>query len=83
MSNFLSRAFAGLHPAANDASATRAAPVACFHCLLPIAGAAPFWVEYAGRPRPVCCSGCQAVFNVVVAHGLTAIYSERDAEPVA
>ena len=83
MSNFLSRAFAGLHAAANDASAASAAPVACFHCTLPIAGTVPFWAEYGGRLRPMCCSGCQAVFTVVVAHGLTAIYSERDAEAVA
>ena len=38
-------------------------------------------VEIDGRPRAMCCVGCQAVAQAIVANGLTDYYRHRDALP--
>jgi len=79
MSDLLSRAIARSGAPAPGADARRGISASCIHCTLPILGAPCLWVEFEGRQRPVCCAGCQAVFNVVVAHGMTDLYRERNA----
>ncbi|MEX1222605.1 MAG: heavy metal translocating P-type ATPase [Idiomarina sp.] len=50
----------------------------CFHCLQPIPADTSIEVEVAGKPREVCCHGCQAVAGTIAAHGLTHFYQFRD-----
>jgi Cu2+-exporting ATPase len=50
----------------------------CFHCGLPMPGRARLWVQFGGLDRPVCCLGCQALFDMVVANGMGEYYSERE-----
>lgn len=50
----------------------------CFHCLQPIPADVAIDVEVAGKPREVCCHGCQAVAGTIAAHGLTHFYQFRD-----
>ena len=50
----------------------------CFHCSLPMPGEARLWVKFDGHSRPVCCIGCQALFDMVVANGMGDYYSERE-----
>lgn len=38
-------------------------------------------VEIGGAPRAMCCAGCQAVAQAIVANGLTDYYQHRDALP--
>jgi len=76
---FLSRVFADAGSSAPKARARGAVSASCFHCSLPIRGAPPAGVEFEGRRRPMCCSGCHAVFDALVAYGMTDLYRERDA----
>jgi Cu2+-exporting ATPase len=39
------------------------------------------FVEIGGAPRAMCCAGCQAVAQAIVANGLTDYYAHRDALP--
>jgi hypothetical protein len=77
MFDFLQRAFLGTGERPLDEPVAISAVPLCFHCNLPVTGAAAPWVEFEGKRRLVCCSGCQAVFNVVVAHGMIDLYDER------
>jgi Cu2+-exporting ATPase len=43
---------------------------ACFHCGEPIPADVNLFVLRDGRNRPVCCSGCQAVADLIFATGL-------------
>ncbi|NRR29411.1 cadmium-translocating P-type ATPase [Oxalobacteraceae bacterium] len=54
---------------------------ACFHCGLPLpADGRPRWrVEIAGVSRDMCCPGCAAVAETIVALGQGAYYRERSA----
>lgn len=54
---------------------------ACYHCGLPVPAAADHPVTVAGLPRPMCCAGCQAVAQAIVANGLDDYYRHRDALP--
>jgi len=62
-----------------------AAPVAgdskveCFHCGLPAPSDARYAVVIEGQRRPMCCHGCQAVAEAIVAAGLTDFYRHRTA----
>jgi len=53
----------------------------CYHCGLPVPPGADFPVEVEGVPRAMCCAGCQAVAQAIVANGLTDYYRHRDALP--
>ncbi len=53
----------------------------CYHCGLPIPHDADFHVEIDGATRTLCCAGCQAVAEAIVANGLTDYYRRRDALP--
>jgi Cu2+-exporting ATPase len=53
----------------------------CYHCGLTIPQGANFSVEIDGQPRALCCAGCQAVAEAIVANGLTDYYRHRDALP--
>ncbi len=57
--------------------------VDCYHCGLPV----PFPIEHevviGGRPRAMCCAGCEAVASAIVAAGLDDYYSRRDNYPTS
>lgn len=53
----------------------------CYHCGLPIPQGVELTVEIDGTPRAMCCAGCQAVAQAIVANGLTDYYKHRDALP--
>jgi Cu2+-exporting ATPase len=50
---------------------------ACFHCGEPIPGDVRLFVERDGEQRAVCCSGCQAVAELIFATGLGRYYQFR------
>jgi Cu2+-exporting ATPase len=49
----------------------------CFHCGLPVPPNIHFTVVINGQPRPMCCHGCEAVAEAIVAAGLTNFYQHR------
>ena len=51
--------------------------VECFHCGLPVPPHAPYAVVIDGQRQPMCCHGCQAVAEAIVAAGLTDFYQHR------
>ncbi|MCK9381145.1 MAG: heavy metal translocating P-type ATPase [Sulfuritalea sp.] len=53
----------------------------CYHCGLSIPAGAAFAVEIDHVRREMCCAGCQAVAQAIVANGLTDYYRHRDAMP--
>jgi Cu2+-exporting ATPase len=53
----------------------------CYHCGLPIPAGAEFPVEIEQARREMCCAGCQAVAQAIVANGLAEYYRHRDALP--
>jgi Cu2+-exporting ATPase len=53
----------------------------CYHCGLPVPRGVDLFVEIDGQPRTMCCAGCQAVAQAIVANGLTDYYKRRDALP--
>jgi Cu2+-exporting ATPase len=53
----------------------------CYHCGLPIPAEVDFPVEIGGQRREMCCAGCQAVAQAIVANGLADYYRHRDALP--
>ena len=53
----------------------------CYHCGLPIPARVDLSVEIGGQRREMCCSGCQAVAQAIVANGLADYYRHRDAMP--
>ncbi len=53
----------------------------CYHCGLPVPQGLDLVVEIGGAPRAMCCAGCQAVAEAIVANGLTDYYLHRDAMP--
>ncbi len=53
----------------------------CYHCGLPVPSGADFPVEIDGQRREMCCAGCQAVAQAIVAGGLADYYRHRDAMP--
>ncbi|MDR2625779.1 MAG: heavy metal translocating P-type ATPase [Zoogloeaceae bacterium] len=63
------------------ASVPSAAEARCYHCGLDIPEGAEFSVDIAGEPRALCCAGCQAVAEAIVANGLADYYASRDALP--
>ncbi|MFI4981745.1 MAG: heavy metal translocating P-type ATPase metal-binding domain-containing protein, partial [Nevskiales bacterium] len=53
----------------------------CYHCGLPLPQTVDFSVVIDGQSRPMCCAGCQAVAQAIVANGLSDYYRHRDALP--
>ncbi len=55
------------------------AEATCFHCGLPVPPGARFAAVIDGQPRSMCCHGCQAVAEAIVAAGLSDFYRHRTA----
>lgn len=53
----------------------------CYHCGLPIPPQTRHYVAINGVSRRMCCTGCEAVAESIVANGLTDYYRHRDAMP--
>ncbi len=51
----------------------------CFHCGLPVPPHVHFTVMIDGHRQPMCCHGCEAVAEAIVAAGLTSFYQHRTA----
>jgi len=49
----------------------------CFHCSLPIDEPIRFFATIDGICQPMCCPGCQAVAEAIVAGGLGSYYQHR------
>lgn len=49
----------------------------CFHCGLPVSQGARYLVEIEGHKHSLCCAGCQAVAQAIVANQLTDFYKFR------
>lgn len=58
-----------------------AADAGCFHCGQPVPASADLWVEFGDLRRRMCCAGCQAVCEAIVAGGLADYYTHRKALP--
>ncbi len=56
--------------------------MACFHCGLPVPDGTRLCVTVDGKSRAMCCPGCVAVAELIVAGGLTDYYRYRE-EPGA
>ena len=52
---------------------------ACYHCGQPVPPGADHAAVIGGRPRPMCCPGCRAVAEAIVAAGLEDFYRHRSA----
>ena len=53
------------------------AATSCFHCGLPVPPGARYATLIEGRREPMCCHGCEAVAEAIVAAGLTEFYRHR------
>ncbi|MDP1652286.1 MAG: heavy metal translocating P-type ATPase [Rhodocyclaceae bacterium] len=53
----------------------------CYHCGLTVPQGLDLFVEIDAQPRAMCCGGCLAVAQAIVANGLTDYYRHRDALP--
>lgn len=58
-----------------------ASQASCYHCGLPIPDGVSLDVAINAQPRAMCCEGCRAVAEAIVANGLEAYYLNRDAMP--
>ncbi|MDR0188883.1 heavy metal translocating P-type ATPase [Pseudomonas yamanorum] len=61
-------------------------PTPCYHCALPVPPGSRFTAVILSEPRELCCPGCQAVAEAIVAGGLESYYqhrSEASANPEA
>nr|WP_298173529.1 heavy metal translocating P-type ATPase [uncultured Pseudomonas sp.] len=52
-------------------------PLSCYHCGLPVAAGSRFHAQILGEQRAMCCPGCQAVAEAIVAGGLEHYYQHR------
>lgn len=68
-------------PATDAKTVQPAADIACYHCGLPVARGTHFRVLVDGRERSMCCAGCEAVAQAIVANGLADYYRHRDSLP--
>ncbi|MCO6057910.1 heavy metal translocating P-type ATPase [Pseudomonas sp. MOB-449] len=53
------------------------APLPCYHCGLPVPAGSRFEARVLGETRAMCCPGCQAVAEAIVAGGLENYYRHR------
>lgn len=51
----------------------------CFHCGLPVPPGSHWCVEIEGKPREMCCAGCEAVARAIVDSGMEDFYRYRTA----
>lgn len=49
----------------------------CFHCTLPVSEPVVLFADVEGTPQPMCCPGCKAVTEAIVAGGLENYYRHR------
>lgn len=54
-----------------------ATPLPCYHCGLPVPAGSPYHAQVLGESRAMCCPGCQAVAEAIVAGGLESYYRHR------
>ncbi len=54
-----------------------AAETRCFHCGEPVPNDSKITVSYNDESQPVCCTGCEAVFNLISSAGLDRYYRFR------
>ncbi len=54
-----------------------ATPLPCYHCGLPVPDGSPYHARVLGEARAMCCPGCQAVAEAIVAGGLEGYYRHR------
>ncbi|WP_375739663.1 heavy metal translocating P-type ATPase [Pseudomonas boanensis] len=52
-------------------------PLSCYHCGLPVPAGSRFEARVLGETRAMCCPGCQAVAEAIVAGGLESYYHHR------
>lgn len=52
-------------------------PTPCYHCALPVPSGRRFTAVILGETRELCCPGCQAVAEAIVAGGLESYYRHR------
>ncbi|MBC3374522.1 cadmium-translocating P-type ATPase [Pseudomonas sp. SWRI92] len=52
-------------------------PQHCYHCALPVPPGSRFTATVLGETRELCCPGCQAVVEAIVAGGLEGYYQHR------
>ncbi len=55
------------------------AETACFHCGLPVPAGTRYATVIDDQRQPMCCHGCEAVAEAIVAAGLTDFYRHRTA----
>ena len=53
--------------------------ITCFHCGLPVPSGVHYAVVIQGQRQAMCCQGCEAVAEAIVAAGLTDFYRHRTA----
>ena len=53
----------------------------CYHCDQPIDAGTDNYVEIDGASRPMCCAGCKAVAEAIIAGGLADYYRQRSEMP--
>lgn len=51
--------------------------LACYHCGAPVSEGLDLSVDIAGKPRPMCCPGCEAVARAIIDAGLEDYYRFR------
>ena len=56
-----------------------ASAATCFHCGEAVPAGVDLSLEIAGRARPMCCIGCQAVASLIAGQGLERFYTQRTA----
>ncbi len=49
----------------------------CFHCGEPVPLGTNWLTTIEGKPRPMCCIGCQAISKAIVDAGATSYYTQR------
>ena len=54
-----------------------ATPTPCYHCGLPVLTSSRFQAFVLGELRAMCCPGCTAVAEAIVAAGLESYYQHR------
>lgn len=54
-------------------------PGTCFHCGLPLPMPVADWVEFEGKPHPLCCASCLAAAEMLIANGVGDYYLDRNA----